>query len=112
MAEACKVCAKPVEAEPLVCAACGTTYHRSCRLGAGRCVTDGCKRGKGLEAKTAEQNRSALQMNAFPVVFGFFVGLAIGVPVGGFAGLPLLATAGIVLVIGLVAGGLAFQLWG
>lgn len=112
MAEACKVCEEPVEADPIVCKGCGTAYHKTCRLGAGRCVVDGCKRGQALEARTAEKNQSALQMNAFPLVFGFFVGLAIGVPIGGFAGLPLIATAGVVLVIGLIAGGVAHQLWG
>ena len=112
MAEACKVCEKPVESDPLLCKACGATYHKPCRLGAGRCVVEGCKRGTALEAKTAEQNQSALQMNAFPVVFGFFVGLAIGGPIGGVMGLPLAATAGVVLVVGLIAGSIAFQLWG
>ncbi len=112
MAQTCKVCEEPIETDPLACLACGTHYHRSCRLGAGRCLTEGCKRGKALEAKTAEKNRSALQLNAFPLVFGFFVGLAIGVPVGGFMGLPLVGTAAVALLVGAIATGVAFQLWG
>lgn len=112
MTTACLACDQPISGDPLECKACKAVYHRSCRLGAGRCLTEGCKRGKALESTQAEQNQSALQMNAFPLVFGLFVGLAIGVPVGGTMGLPLLGVGCVVLLVGALAGAVAHQLWG
>jgi hypothetical protein len=113
MAKECLACGEGVENDLLDCAACGAVYHRSCRLGAGRCLTDGCKRSKGLEpSKHADKNRSALQMNAFPLVFGIVVGLAAGVPIAGIIGLAPVGTGLVVVLVGAVAGGLAHQLWG
>lgn len=113
MSAPCLACQQPIDEDPLECKACKAVYHRSCRLGAGRCLTEGCKRGKALESTQADKNQSALQMNAFPFVFGLFVGLAAGGPIGAvLLGLPPIGVGCVVLVVGVIAGSVAHQLWG
>jgi hypothetical protein len=67
----CPLCDDALDGGPsLACAACGAKYHRACRVAAGRCPTDGCRRASGLAPKPAPTGGSALDVDVGPYVWG------------------------------------------
>ena len=48
----CRSCDGAITSKQLTCKGCGVSYHRTCRLGLGRCLSDGCSRSKPIRTHT------------------------------------------------------------
>lgn len=60
----CACCHEPLGTQPaLKCKGCGADYHRSCRLGLGRCPNDACPRSKQIHATTERRPKNVLDRN-------------------------------------------------
>ena len=77
------------------------------RIGAGRCVAEGCKRSKPLGVgRDVEKTRSVLSIDVTHWVYGFFVGIILAVPIGFALDVPLLTRMFLVLLFGAIVGGI------
>jgi hypothetical protein len=90
----CPCCGEDVAGtRSLTCKGCGVVYHSRCRLGLGRCLSEGCSRSKPILISSAPAPKSVLDRDV-SALFGAHYD-SLGRPVLS-TGLGILATAAFV----------------